>query len=237
MDILESLVLVVRNITDKAIYDNYTVKKKSQGNFVTSVDLQIEAELIRSLKMLLPNSSILSEEKGDDNENTEYRWIIDPIDGTTNFIYGLDYTTSVALEHVPTKETVLGVVYAPKDDIVYYASKDKGSFKRVNGTETKLHVGKFEENEGLAIFGIPYDRSKTDRIFEIAKEQCAHASDLKRIGPASLDICRVASGTAKTYCELDLKEWDIAAGILILKEAGGYVKHIDDLWMFSSNPI
>ena len=211
------------------------VEKKGHGNFVTDADQRIEGELKRRLGELLPGSDFLAEESGlETKDNPVYRWIIDPIDGTTNFLYGLPYTVSVALEHVPTGGILIGVVLAPQEDAVYYAVKGRGSWRITAGREEQIHTKPCSGDEGIILFGLPYDRSKTERIFSIAKEYFAACSDLKRIGPASLDICRVACGIAKLYFELDLHEWDVAAGILILQEAGGVYQKKDDLMIFSA---
>lgn len=211
------------------------VEKKGHGNFVTDADQRIERELKRRLGELLPDSDFLAEESGHEaKDNPTYRWIIDPIDGTTNFLYGFPYAVSVALEHIPTGGTLVGVVLVPQEDAVYYAVKGRGSYRIAAGREERIRTKPCADDEGIILFGLPYDRSKTEKIFSIAKTYYASCSDLKRIGPASLDICKVACGVAKLYFELDLHEWDIAAGVLILQEAGGAYQQKDDLMIFSA---
>ena len=105
------------------------------------------------------------------------------------------------------------------------------------GMVTQLRVRTFPPDEGIVVFGMPYDRSKTGKILDIVQKYYAIASDMKRIGPSSLDICLVASGKAKMYLELDLNLWDISAGILILTEAGGTYVQKGDLYIFGNDDI
>ena len=106
-----------------------------------------------------------------------------------------------------------------------------------DGNKKRLKVGSFPDNEGLAIFGMPYNREKTEKILNVAKNVYKVSSDLKRIGPSSLDICMVAEGKAKLYFELDLNIWDICAGMLILTEAGGNYRQEDDLFLLGTDKV
>lgn len=232
----EELIPVIRAIADKFLTVPFQVEKKRQGDFVTSVDKAIEQELKEQLYQLIPEAGFIAEESGDDSK-TEFNWVIDPIDGTTNFIYGLPYAVSVALTAQETKNVVLGVVYSPKTDTLYYACHGQGSFVMKDGNKKRLKVGSFPDNEGLAIFGMPYNREKTEKILNIAKRVYKFSSDLKRIGPSSLDICMVAEGKAKLYFELDLNIWDLCAGMLILTEAGGNYRQEDDLFLLGTDKV
>ena len=232
VSLLEPVLEIVFDVSKIAFEENVTVSAKGQGNFVSSADLKIELELKRRLCKILPEIGFITEEEKPEERN-EYNWIIDPIDGTTNFLNGFPFAISLALEDRAHESIVLGVVYNPVEKILYYAIKRKGSFKVDDlGRKNRIHVGKFNENDGISIFGMPYNRNKTGKILKLAEEYYRISSDLKRIGPSSLDICRVASGQAKLYFELDLNIWDIAAGLLILEEAGGGYKKIDDLHVF-----
>lgn len=228
----EKLIPLIRNVVDKYVEVPFQVEKKDHGNFVTTVDTKIENKLKVELHKLVPDAGFIAEES-DQDLKTGLIWVIDPIDGTTNFIYGLQYAISVALTEL--NQTVIGVVYSPKTDTLYYACNGHGSYVINNGITKRLSVGKFSDEEGLVIFGMPYNRKKTDKIFDIAKKVYQFSSDLKRIGPSSFDICMVAEGRAKLYFELDLKIWDISAGILILTEAGGDFVQEDDLFLFGTS--
>nr|WP_288732505.1 inositol monophosphatase family protein [uncultured Anaerobutyricum sp.] len=229
----KKLIPIIKNVVGKYIATSYIIEKKGQGNFVTTIDRMIEEELIDNFQKLIPDSGILAEEKGG-NLKKKFNWIIDPIDGTTNFINGLQYAVSVALVYEGLDKILIGVVYNPKDDIWYYGCKGKGSYVIENGIVTKLRVKKFPADEGIIVFGMPYDRRKTKKILDIVQKYYTISSDMKRIGPSSLDICLVASGKAKMYIELDLNLWDIAAGILILMEAGGSFIQKGDLYIFGN---
>ena len=232
----EKLIPLIRDIADRYLAVPLQVEKKGQGNFVTSVDKAMERELKKQLLRLIPEAGFVAEESGNDSKSG-FNWVIDPIDGTTNFIYGLPYAVSVALTLHKIRRIVLGVVYSPQIDTLYYACYGQGGFVIKNGIKNRLKVGNFPDNEGIAIFGMPYNREKTDKIFNIANKIYKFSSDLKRIGPSSLDICMVAEGKAKLYFELDLNIWDICAGILILTEAGGNYRQNGDLFLFGTDKV
>lgn len=231
----EILVPMVMDIVDREAPLPFTVMTKGKGNFATSADLAIEAELKGALSQLVPGSGFVAEESGE-TSGGEYSWIIDPIDGTGNYIAGLPYASSVALKSEATGKTIMGVVYDCVNGAVFFAADDAGAYvRKADGVEERIVCAEPpEDREGIAIFGVPYDRSKADRVFAMAVRCYEISSDMKRIGPSSLDICLVASGHADLYFELDLSEWDIAAGALILEEAGGSFMRRGDLCAFSS---
>lgn len=223
---------IVINASETAFEKDITVQKKGHGNFVTSADLKIEQILKEQLSRLYPDIGFISEEAAPDIRNC-FNWIIDPIDGTTNYLNHFPFAVSIALENRETEEIIAGIVYSPLDRELYFAGKGTGSYKiNSNGFCEQIQVKEFDATEGISIFGMPYDRSKTRKILNIAEEYYSVSSDLKRIGPASLDICRVASGQAKLYFELDLNIWDVSAGLVILEEAGGSFEIKDDLFLF-----
>jgi len=232
----EKIIPTIKSVVDRHLAISFRVEKKGHGNFVTSTDKEIEKELKIQLHELIPCAGFIAEESSKDS-NLELNWVIDPIDGTTNFIYGLPYAVSVALTRQEIGQIILGVVYSPKTNTIYYACRGQGSYVVSNGITQRLHVGNFIDNEGIAIFGMPYNRDKTAKIFDIAQKVYKVSSDLKRIGPSSLDICMVAEGKAKLYFELDLNIWDICAGILILSEAGGVFRQDEDLFLFGSDKV
>lgn len=232
----EKLIPMISGIADRYLTTPFQVEKKGHGNFVTSVDKAMEQGLKEQLHQLIPEAGFISEESGEDSKS-ELNWVVDPIDGTTNFIYGLPYAVSVALTAKKMGQIVLGVVYSPKTDTLYYACHGQGSFVIENGIKKRLKVGNFSDNEGIAIFGMPYNREKTEKIFNVAKKIYKFSSDLKRIGPSSLDICMIAEGKAKLYFELDLNIWDICAGMLILTEAGGDYRQDGDLFFFGTDKV
>ena len=231
----EKIIPLLQRIVKKTMRSNYQIERKAHGNFVTTIDISMENNLKESLHAILPEAGFIVEEEI--NEEKEFNWIIDPIDGTTNFIYGFPYTISVAFVQQKTNDVLLGIVYNPKDDLIYYAAKNEGSYIFHQSMKKAIKTATFPKDEGIAIIGMPYNRNKTKRIFQIAEKVYPYVSDLKRIGPSSLDICLVAEGKAKLYFELDLKPWDISAGQLILTEAGGQFLKIDDLYLFTNKDI
>lgn len=232
-NILQQLLKLASGIKKIIGKSEYVIQEKSQGNYVTSIDIEIERFLMESLHAIFPEAGIISEES-EENVKT-WNWVIDPIDGTGNFIHGFPYTISIALIN-EKREAEIGVVFSPLTEECYYAINGMGAFRCEGETKEKIQVKTFARKEGVIIFGVPYAREKTHKILSIVEKLYDEASDLKRIGPASLDICRVAEGKAKMYVELDLKLWDYAAGALILKEAGGFIEQVGDLSVFSSSP-
>ena len=205
------------------------VKEKSKGNYVTSIDYSIEKTLVRELSKVVPEAGFISEENI--YKEKEINWVIDPIDGTGNMIYGYPFAVSIALEKGGAP--ILGVVFDCVNNEVYYAVDSEGAYVKANtGEEIELHTNEFSKGNGVSIFGMPYNREKTDDIFCVAKKMYSISSDLKRVGPASLDICSVARGKARMYFEIDLKPWDCMAGEIILKEAGGCIIKNNDLLVF-----
>lgn len=229
------IIPLICDIVDKLCVQNYDVELKGKGNFVTTTDIAIEDSLIKELKCIIPQSGFVSEESGEELSN-DYNWIIDPIDGTTNYIHGFPYAVSVALSYKSINNIVLGVVYSPLNNSIYYACKGKGSYLIRGEKIKKLHTDS-NSIDGIAIFGMPYNRDKTSKILSVVEKYYPFFSDIKRIGPSSLDICLVAEGKADVYFELDLKLWDIAAGILILLEAGGDYKQVEDLFVFGKTKV
>lgn len=233
IELTEKVMRIVKRVYNNCANKSISIDIKGKSNFVTNVDKEIERELIRELTKLLPNAGVICEETGEHNLS-DYNWVIDPIDGTTNFIFGYSYSVSVALVKGKNHEGVLGVVYCPVENEFYYGIKGCGSYEKKNGIVKKLHKKSKIRDEGILLFGMPYDHKKSKKILNLIYSELENFSDIKRIGPASVDICRVAKGIAKKYMEYDLKLWDIAAGLIILKEAGGSYKKQKDLLIFTN---
>lgn len=232
--LLKELIIVIDDV--KKLFNKrriVSVIEKSQGNYLTSLDIEVEEYLRKRLNELLPSAGIIAEESTAIIKNKN--WVIDPIDGTGNFINGFPFTVSIALIN-NKNETEIGAVYCHSTDELFYSASGCGAFLRKGIKTRRIRVKQFAEKEGIIIFGVPYDREKTHKILSIVEKMYSNASDIKRIGPSSLDICRVAEGKAKMYFELDLKRWDYAAGELILKEAGGYCEEVGDLRVFKATP-
>ena len=196
------------------------VAAKERNSFVTDIDVASEKRLVKALQKILPDASFITEEDTVDNGSRQLAWVIDPIDGTTNFIHGVPcYSISVAL--VREGEPVLGVVYEITQDECFYAFKGGGAF--LNGKPIK--VSRTEAMaDALIATGFPYhDHSKVEALLNILRDLITGARGIRRFGSAAVDLAYVACGRFDAFYEHTLNIWDIAAGVLIVQEAGGTV--------------
>lgn len=202
---------------------NINTREKGFSDFVTNIDIRVEQTLVDGLKKI-DNIPCLTEESIQYIDGYNY-WVIDPVDGTTNFLHKYpSYCVSIA--KVKECVTEFGFVYNLVNKELFIGIKDQGSYllNTRNAMQKIIRVSDvYSLSDSLVGFGCPYDKSKTDKIFEVSNRIIKNCHDLKRNGPASLDICYVASGRIDAYYELDLKEWDYKAGKLILEEAGGKI--------------
>lgn len=194
--------------------------KTGDSNLVTNVDKETEALIIKEIISKYPEHSIIAEESGLRKKNPKHQWFIDPIDGTTNFAHSYPFfCTSIA--YAENGIIQFGLIKDPITGDLYTARKNKGA--KLNGK--KISVSKTKNlRESLLITGFPYDK-KTSRLNNL-KNFCnltLATRGVRRDGAAALDLCFIASGKADGYWELKLSPWDVAAGVLILEEAGGKV--------------
>ena len=199
-------------------------KKGSNVNLVTKYDKLIQDFLFTELKKVIPNASFMGEE-GDENKEISdgYCFIIDPIDGTTNFIKGFQ-RSAISVGLTKDKELYLGVVLDPDLDNIFYAERGKGAY--LNGK--RIHINNVDMENSLVLFGTcPYEHEFADKTFDIAKELFLKSIEVRRSGTAALDICYVASGKSDFFYELILRPWDWAGATVILREAGGTAKTAD----------
>lgn len=196
------------------------IEKKYLNNLVSYVDKTAENRLVSGFKELLPEAGFIAEEGASTNEENDYRWIIDPLDGTTNFLHQLPFfAISVALQY--KKETVLGIVYEVSRQELFYAWKDGGAF--LNGKSIQVSATN-DMKDALLATGFPYyDFEHIDNYLAMIKPLMLHTRGLRRMGSAALDLVYVASGRFDAYFEYSLSPWDVAAGALIVQEAGGKV--------------
>lgn len=197
--------------------------KLNDSDVVTIADKKSEAMILDYIRQHFPSHGIISEESGRDHDEREWRWVIDPLDGTTNFAMGLPvFCVSIALEH--NRETVLGVVYAPNLKECFYAVKGAGAW--LNGNQ--IHCSdKSEMSKAVVATGMPYDRN--DNADNNLAEICRMAlcvRGIRRMGSAAIDLCYTAAGFFDAYWELNLNRWDVAAGQLIAAEAGVIIESI-----------
>lgn len=200
--------------------------KSSEVDLVTEVDKLSEKYLLKAIRDKYPDHSILSEESGKhDYHGSDYLWIIDPLDGTTNYAQGLPlFSISIALQY--KKETVLGVVYLPVLDLLFEAVR--GQYAYLNGR--RITVGtKTDLRECLLSTGFPYDQhTNSDNNVNYFAYFVPRARGLRRLGSAAYDLANIAAGILDGYWELNLNLWDVAAGTLLVQEAGGKVIFLKD---------
>ncbi len=205
--------------------ENLQVSMKGAGDFVSKADLAAEALLKEELLGARPNYGWLGEETGSqDGEDPTRRWIVDPLDGTTNFLHGMPHwAVSIALEH--KGKIVAGVVYDPAKDEMFFAEKGEGAW--LNNTRLRVS-GRNRLIECVFATGVPFGNSPhlATSLQDMARLSPACAG-VRRWGAAALDLTYVAAGRFDGYWEYGLNAWDIAAGVLILREAGGFVEAID----------
>ena len=201
-----------------------TVEHKGEIDLVTEVDRASEDVIVSVLRGTFPRHDILAEEGQYADSGSRYRWIVDPLDGTTNYAHGFPwFAVSIALE--VENEVTLGVVYNPFSQELFWAEKGKGAF--LNDVQIGVsRTGRL--GDSLLATGFPYDRKKSDANnydhfvhFQQAAQAC------RRPGSASLDLAYVGAGRLDGYWEMKLKPWDVAAGQLIVSEASGRVSDFD----------
>ncbi|MDE6335413.1 MAG: inositol monophosphatase [Muribaculaceae bacterium] len=191
--------------------------KLNDYDIVTTADKASERHIISSIRSLFPTHSIITEEAGELCGESELRWVIDPLDGTTNFSQGLPvFSVSIAVEH--NTKPIVGVVFAPYLNELFYSVEGKGAY--LNGKKLKCS-NKERLEEAVVVTGIPYDkRDNPDNNIKEVSKVAPKVRGLRRMGSAALDLCYVAAGFFDAYWELNLKRWDVAAGTLIAQGAG-----------------
>jgi myo-inositol-1(or 4)-monophosphatase len=195
------------------------VRAKRTNDFVTQIDKAAEAAIIETIHKAYPDHAILAEESGAMKQN-EYRWIIDPLDGTTNFIHGFpQYCVSIAVQHRGAIQH--GVVYDPTRNELFTASKGRGAFL----DDRRIRVSKCTQlRAALVGTGFPFkELSRIDLYFRQLRNVMQNSAGVRRAGAAALDLAYVAAGRVDAFWEMGLSAWDMAAGALMIQEAGGLV--------------
>ena len=210
-------------IRDFGEVEKLQVSLKGPGDFVTVSDKKVEKILIDELQRARPNYSILSEEIGLIKKDEEFKWIIDPIDGTANFLHGIPhFGISIGLER--NKEIICGIIYDPIKNEMFFAEKGNGSYLN----NQRMRVSARSKLMDCIIFtgGPTYKSNDEDKklsLKEYEKFSSKVGIPLRKMGSASLDMAYVAAGRCDGFWQRNLNYWDIAAGIILVKEAGGFV--------------
>lgn len=211
------------------------VEAKALNDFVSQVDKDAEEIIVDALLHAYPHHKIRTEETGvHGQEDSDFEWIIDPLDGTTNFLHkNPQYAISMALAYKGQIQDA--VIFAPESNALYTASRGKGAYLN----EKRIRVSnRINLNECLIATGFPVvDQSMVDTYLAILKDVIAKTAGARREGSAALDLCHVACGRMDAFFEFNLKPWDIAAGSLIVQEAGGIVTDFqgENTWLDTGN--
>lgn len=210
------------SVINRAALDGGTleVKSKRVNDYVTQVDRAAEEAVIGVVRKAYPEHAFLAEESGETGGQAEYTWIIDPIDGTTNFVHGFpQYCVSVAVRHRDV--IVHGVVYDPVRNELFTASRGAGAYLN----DRRIRVSKCQKlKDALAGTGFPFkELSRLDLYMKQLRTVIESTAGLRRAGAAALDLAYVACGRLDAFWELGLSPWDMAAGVLLIQEAGGLV--------------
>lgn len=203
--------------------DGLNMKSKGYNNLVTEADTAAENLIVEEIKKKYPDNSILAEESGIYETHGSHRWIIDPLDGTSNFSHSLPiFAVSIGLEI--NGEIVLGVVFTPRINEIFYAEKSKGAWMN----DKPIHVSLKEDYENsMFSTGFPYEKELRKGALVSFNNVTAAGHQIRRLGAASVDLCYVACGRLDAFWELSLAPWDMAAGKLIVEEAGGKITKAD----------
>jgi myo-inositol-1(or 4)-monophosphatase len=197
------------------------IERKSRNDFVTQVDRGAEREIINIIHKAYPQHAILAEESGEHGDD-EVVWIIDPLDGTTNFLHRLPhFAVSIGIQVRGRLEH--GVIYAPSTQDLYCASRGDGA--TLNNRKLRVSACK-DLDQSLIGTGVPLNVDKLDTYIPMLHNVVAETTGVRRAGAASLDLAYVAAGRLDGFWELNLKPWDVAAGIVLVQEAGGMVSEI-----------
>jgi myo-inositol-1(or 4)-monophosphatase len=211
------------------------IEAKSFNNFVTHVDRESENRLMEQLSELIPGSGFIAEESPG-LQTAEFTWIIDPLDGTTNYIHGVPlYCVSIGLRK--DDKIIAGVVYEPNLDECFYTWENSSSF--LNGVQIKVSAA-VKVGDSLFATGFPYhDYREMDPYLDIFRQMMQKSRGIRRLGSAAADLAYVAAGRYDGFYEYGLSPWDVAAGALLVKNAGGIVTDFrgEENWLFGKQII
>lgn len=228
-NICEQMIEVAKGAGELILHrEDIRVKQKSDiANLVTSMDVKAQDYILKRLKVLMPNAKIIAEESDHNEFDQGYVWVVDPIDGTTNYAYDLKQSCiSIALLY--QGEGFIGIVYNPYLDETFVGVKGHGSYLN----DTVIHVRDHDLKSSLVAIGTaPYVKEKADVTFNNLKKIFINARDLRRSGSATIDLCNVACGRYDAFYEASLAPWDYAAAAIIIEEAGGIIDALEpDKW-------
>ena len=210
-------------VRDFGEVENLQVSRKGPGDFVSAADTKVEKILYEELLKARPTYGFLMEEAGElDGEDSSHRWIIDPLDGTTNFLHGLPhFAISVALEK--DGEIIAGVIYDPVKDEMFMAEKGQGAFMNDRRLRVSSRKDMSQALLGTGLAWALHTNKERETVSKAIALMMPQSAGIRRMGSAALDMAYVAAGRLDAYWEAPIMSWDIAAGIILVKEAGGFV--------------
>ena len=242
---LENLCVQVQTLTietgefilrEQSRFSAQKIESKGIHNYVTYVDKTSEEKLVSGLKILLPEAGIIAEEGTGAQKGERYHWIIDPLDGTTNFIHGLPpYAISIAL--MDQDEIILGIVYEITARECFYAWKKSRAY--LNGREIRVSTND-KVSKSLIATGFPYTNfERIDPFMYSVRYFMEHSHGLRRLGSAATDMAYVACGRFDAFYEYGLNPWDVAAAALVIRQAGGMISDFNggDNWLYGKEII
>ncbi len=207
-------------LSESEVFDISRIEKKGLNDLVSYVDKRSEEMLVKKLSQILPEADFLAEEGTSSQKGAKYCWVIDPLDGTTNFVHGVHpYAISIGL--MEDNEPVAGVVYEVQGFEIFSAWKNGGAWLN----DKPIHVSQVSSlSESLIATGFPYyDFERLDKFMECFEYFCKTTHGIRRLGSAAIDMAYVACGRFESFYEYGLHPWDIAAATIIVREAGGMV--------------
>lgn len=216
---INEVVKIVRRTGPKIVQSQRLsiIEKKGHANYVTNVDIEIQEYLKEQLLDLLPGSAFIGEEQKNRKLDDAPSWLVDPIDGTMNFCRGWDFS-AVSIALLEKRTPILACIYQPYKEEMFTAQKNKGAFLN----NQPIHVSDVEFERAMVGFGTsPYQAELAERGMRLALSFLQHTGDLRRSGSAALDLAYIACGRQDVFFELHLSPWDVAAGALLVEEAGG----------------
>ncbi len=217
--LLEKVIILTKEAAKLTEGDFTTIEKGSHINFATSSDIAVEQFLKQKLVELIPNSAFFGEEGSEKVKDAEYLWIVDPIDGTINFSRQIsEFAISVGLAH--KERVILGVIYSPLKNGLYYAYEGSGAF--LNGERIRVSQRNFKNSLFCTALSL-YKKEYAEKCLDIMREVYGDCVDIRRTGSCAIDIGYLARGSYELFFEFRTFPWDYAAGVIILKEAGGII--------------
>lgn len=219
---IEQVMRVVRNASNLMTAGITIEQKGNESNYVTSADINVQCYLEEQLTLLIPDSTFLGEESASDIMKSEYMWVVDPIDGTANFIRGLG-SSVISVGLVKNGKTYLGVIYDPYKDEMFYAERGKGAF--LNGQQIYVSERDFQHSI-ICSAASQYDKKLATPCLNILQKVFHQVDDFRRFGSAAIEMAYLAAGRIELFFEIRLFPWDMAAGEIIVEEAGGCIEYI-----------